>query len=618
MTVLADQPKHALPDGFYGIFIEDVNGAADGGLYAELIKNRSFEFKNPWAGWGSFGEVEIRSDDPAFKNNPHYVRLNNLLTGPEPRKWRVNPYIENTGFWSGIGVRKDERYRASFYARSDTKTQIEVNLLSPENETIARMSKPLFVEGKDWKRYEVELKPAQTQPRARFVLRVTGQGMVDFDFVSLFPADTWKSRANGWRQDLMQAIRDLKPTHLRFPGGCVVEGYDLQNRHQWKHSLGRPEERLGMPNQWGGRAADYWQSFGLGYYKYFLMAEDLGAAPMPILNCGMSCQGCLAQVAPLEEMDSYVQDALDIIEFANGSTDTQYGKIRAEMGHPEPFNLKYLGIGNENHGPAYEERLKLFQDAIKSHYPDIELVAYAGGTNNYRNKKNGIFDLKPEIRDEHFYRGSQWFFDNAGTFDSYRRDGIKLYIGEYSANAKDERKNSFRGALAEAAFMTGMERNSDLIMGAAYAPLLANISAFVWEPNLIYFNSLERVLTPNYHVQKMFAQNARGKLVSLESEQTDTQGKANLYASALINENEIIVKLINADTTPMDFEFAFPENIKLASRVEIETLHHPELEATNTFENPDNIVPVARTQTLENPVTLQGNSVNILKFKLAK
>ena len=367
----------------YGRFFEDINYAADGGLYAELVKNRSFEFQQHLMGWKTYGKVSLMNDGP-FERNPHYVRLSN------PGHAHKHTGLDNEGFF-GIGVKKGEEYRFSVWARlpqGSTKETLRIELVDTQSmgERQALVAGNLTIDSKDWKKYQIILKPGSTHPKSVLRIFLTSKGTVDLEHVSLFPVDTWKGHENGLRKDLAQALADIHPGVFRFPGGCIVEGTDLETRYDWKKSVGPVENRPLNENRWQYTFThrffpDYYQSYGLGFYEYFLLSEEMGAAPLPILNCGLSCQyqnnDPKAHVAVCD-LDNYIQDALDLIEFANGDVNTKWGKGRADMGHPAPFNLKFVGIGNEQWGKEYPERLEPFIKAIRKAHPEIKIVGSSG------------------------------------------------------------------------------------------------------------------------------------------------------------------------------------------------------------------------------------------------
>ena len=383
----------------YGLFFEDINYAADGGLYAELVKNRSFEFPQHLMGWKTYGKVSLMNDGP-FERNPHYVRLS------DPGHAHKHTGLDNEGFF-GIGVKKGEEYRFSVWARlpqGSTKETLRIELVDTQSmgERQALVAGNLTIDSKDWKKYQMILKPGSTHPKSVLRIFLTSKGTVDLEHVSLFPVDTWKGHENGLRKDLAQALADIHPGVFRFPGGCIVEGTDLETRYDWKKSVGPVENRPLNENRWQYTFThrffpDYYQSYGLGFYEYFLLSEEMGAAPLPILNCGLSCQyqnnDPKAHVAVCD-LDNYIQDALDLIEFANGDVNTTWGKVRADMGHPAPFNLKFIGIGNEQWGKEYPERLEPFIKAIRKAHPEIKIVGSSGP-----NSEGKDFDyLWPEMK----------------------------------------------------------------------------------------------------------------------------------------------------------------------------------------------------------------------------
>ncbi|MDW7979775.1 MAG: alpha-L-arabinofuranosidase C-terminal domain-containing protein [Verrucomicrobiales bacterium] len=504
----------------WGIFFEDINFGADGGLYAELVKNGGFEFPEPMTGWfmirpsNARGGVTVHTNDPFNLANSHYVRI---------RSERDHPIgISNEGY-RGMGVRAGELYEFTAQARLVSGTPaVTVELVGANGETLAEAR--LTGLGAAWTKVSAVLCPTRTEPRARLNIILYGRGAVDFDAVSLFPKRTWKGRVPGLRADLVEALAALKPGFLRFPGGCIVEGSELDKRYQWKHTIGPREERRLLINRWNYEfkhrpTPDYYQSFGLGFFEFFLLAEDLGAEPLPIINCGMACQFNSGELAPLDQLDPYIQDALDLIEFANGPVTSPWGAKRAALGHPAPFNLKMLGIGNEQWGPQYIERYVRFHKVLKEKHPEIKLVAAAGpapSDERFEFLWPRLAELKADIVDQHCYANPVWFFTSTRRFDDYPRNGPKVFFGEYAAQSRGivnvHNKNTLECALAEAAFMTGMEQNADVVWMASYAPLLAHADAWQWTPNLIWFDNLHVVLTPNYYVQQLFSLN-RGDVV---------------------------------------------------------------------------------------------------------
>ena len=499
----------------YGIFFEDINFAADGGLYAELVKNRSFEFpQDPLQGWKAFGHVEVREDGP-FDRCPHYVRL---IDPGHAHKWTG---LDNEGFF-GIGVKAGETYRFSVWARvpdggsSDLRIELVNTASMGENQFLCQ--KELRISGSEWKQYEVILSPDTTLPKS--VLRIFLVGdrkTTDLEHISLFPTDTWMGHRNGMRKDLAQALYDLHPGVFRFPGGCIVEGADLATRYNWKNTVGPVENRPINENRWEYTFPhrfypDYFQSYGLGFFEFFQLSEEIGSEPLPILSCGLACQfqnDDPAAHVPVEELQPYIQDALDLIEFANGPVTSTWGKVRADMGHPAPFNLKFIGIGNEQWDAIYPEHLEPFVKAIRAAYPDIKIVGTSGPDSEGKQ-----FDyLWPEMKrlgadlvDEHFYRPYDWFLAQGARYDNYDRKGPKVFAGEYACHAKGRKYNHFYASLLEAAFMTSLERNADIVHMATYAPLFAHVEGWQWRPDLIWYDNLRSMRTASWHVQQLYGQ----------------------------------------------------------------------------------------------------------------
>jgi hypothetical protein len=382
LTIKANQPVADIQPTMWGVFFEDINLGADGGLYAELIKNRSFEFSKPMMGWKMEqkpfveGAVTVLNRLETSTANPRFLRvkLNEAAKG--------SLSLTNEGF-RGMGLKKDLHYDFSFLYRSSyAGIKMHVELLNAKNEIIGRTVTEIPA-STDWTKQSVSLQSAATELKGQCRTWFEGTGQVDLDMISLFPEDTWKKRPGGMRADMVQLLADMKPGFIRFPGGCIVEGFDISQRYQWKKTIGPVDQRQLIINRWNFEfahrpAPDYFQTFGLGFFEYFQLAEDIGAEPLPILNCGMACQFNSAELVPLDQLDPYIQDALDLIEFANGDLNSTWGKIRSAMGHPAPFNLKLLGIGNENWGPQYLERLALFQKAIKEKYPQVKLITSSG------------------------------------------------------------------------------------------------------------------------------------------------------------------------------------------------------------------------------------------------
>ena len=610
MTVDVSKPTAKIQPEMYGIFFEDINFGADGGLYAELVKNRSFEFPQPFVGWVPFGNVTVQDANPCFDRNPHYVRVVN-----DGRLLRAG--LDNEGY-RGIGVKQGEEYRFSVYARTPDAKSMKLSIELVNSNAQNLLKKEIEVSGNNWQKLTVVLKSPFTDAHARLRIVLETQGTVDMDHISLFPVNTWKGRENGLRADLAQALYDLNPGIFRFPGGCIIEGNSLETRYQWKNSVGPVENRPLNENRWNytfkhKAFPDYFQTLGLGYFEYFLLSEDLGAEPLPVISCGLSCQYESNEVVPMDELDPYIQDALDLIEFANGPVTSKWGKVRADMGHPEPFNLKMIGIGNEQWDKVYVERLEAFTKAIRAKYPNVKVVGSSGPSAN-----GDKFDyLWPEMKrigvdlvDEHYYMNPDWFFGNASRYDNYDRKGPKVFAGEYASHDHSTKKdNNFLAALSEAAFMTGLERNADVVHLATYAPLFAHVDAWQWNPDLIWFDNLRMMRTPNYYVQQMYGMNAGTDVLSLKMDGKAVAGQDSLYATAALNAptGEIILKLVNASSKPADVQIDF-NGLKKRQLVagSCTYLQNDNWRTVNTLDQ-EAIVPRVR------PVQVEGQS---LKLKL--
>lgn len=610
LTLKADKPGAPIQPTMYGLFFEDINFGADGGLYAEKIKNRSFEFPQHLMGWKTFGGVELRNDGP-FDRNPHYVRLtsaghNHKHTG-----------LENEGF-VGIGVEKGEKYRFSVWARVPQGGEGRLKVVLADRNTHGRSqdlaSAKIKVTTTDWQKYTVELTPDQTCAHAvlRVFLRHPDTTAVDLEHLSLFPVDTWKGHENGLRKDLAQKLADTHPGVFRFPGGCIVEGTDLDTRYQWKNTVGPVENRPTIENRWHYTFThhffpDYFQSNGLGFYEYFLLSEEIGAEPLPVLNVGLSCQYQNDRPEDHVAVDSlapYIQDALDLVEFANGDTTTTWGALRAQMGHPAPFNLKVMGIGNEQWGPEYVERLEPFLAAMRKAHPEIKIVG-STGPDSEGDKFDYLWPemkrVKADLVDEHFYRPEDWFLAQGARYDNYDRKGPKVFAGEYACHMRNKNWNHFEPALLEAAFMTGLERNADVVHMATYAPLFAHVDAWQWRPDMIWFDNLRSMPTASYYVQQMFATNKGTNVLPLTMDGrplTGGEGQNGLFASATIDKdaNQIVVKVANTskEDQTLNIDITGLKKGKALDGGKVLTLH-ADLEAENTLDNPDIVKPVEST-----------------------
>ena len=601
----------------YGLFFEDINYAADGGLYAELVKNRSFEFPNPFTGWDISGKVSLKDDGP-FDKNPHYVRL--APSGHNDK----HTMIENHGFF-GMGVKGGEEYRFSVWARvpdgGTAKLWIDIvdNATMSDDQKLGNAS--VEVSGKEWKKYTTVIKPKRTFAKAH--LRVWGDSKVttDVEHISLFPVKTYKGRENGLREDLAKALEDVHPGVFRFPGGCIVEGTDLQTRYQWKNTVGPVENRPLNENRWhytftNRYFPDYFQTYGLGFFEFFQLCEDIKAEPLPVLSVGLACQfqnGADAH-AKMDELQPFIDDCLDLIEFANGPVDSKWGKLRADMGHPAPFNMKYIGIGNEQWDDLYFERLKPFVAAVRAKYPNIKIVGTSGPDSEGKMFEKGwvaMKEQKADLVDEHFYRNEEWFlgtapkdrYPNCGAlrYDSYDRKGPKVFAGEYACHGRGKKWNHYETSLYEAAFMTGIERNADIVEMATYAPLFAHVEGWQWRPDMIWYDNLRMFKSVSYYVQQLYAQNKGTNVLTLLMDKKPVagqEGQDGLFASSVFDKttNEVIVKVINTSKQPQPVTLNL-QGIKGGDRTaETITLSWSgSMDDENTLDQPERITPKAGT-----------------------
>lgn len=515
----------SISDHLIGIFFEDINYAADGGMYAELVQNRDFEYSSKdgsrqgwdsnyaWSVKGGQGTLTIATERPIHENNPHYAVLDVRQVGAA---------LQNDGY-DGIMLKKGEKYDFACFARIASESKggkVIISLLDQEGNEVAKAS--VKASSKDWKQLKAVLTAQEDVQAAKLSLQPAGTGTYHFDLVSLFPQNTFKGRKNGLRADLAQALADLHPRFVRFPGGCVAHGDGVDNIYDWKGSIGPLEARKPLRNLWG-----YHQTRGLGYFEYFQFCEDIGAEPVPVLAAGVPCQnsgtcshhskdeiGCKGQQGgiPMEEMPAYIQDVLDLIEYANGDArKTEWGRKRAEAGHPKSFNLKYIGIGNEDLiTEVFEERFTMIYKAVREKYPEVTVIGTVGpfyeGT-DYDEGWKLATRLDVPMVDEHYYVAPGWFIHNQDYYDRYDRNKSKVYLGEYAAHLPG-RPSNLETALAEALYLTAVERNADVVAMTSYAPLLAKEGYTQWRPDLIYFNNKEVKPTVDYYTQQMYGQNA--------------------------------------------------------------------------------------------------------------
>lgn len=627
-------PKPISPD-LFGAFFEDLNFAADGGLYAELVQNRSFEYSaadnkewNSLTSWqlierdGGKGAVTVESEKPVHPNNPHYARLGVSSLGG-------GVGLSNSGY-DGIVLKSGEAYDVSLHARlsSAGHQKLAIQLETEDGAALGETS--IEVQSTEWTRHTATLRATADAKQGRLVILAGATGSIDLDVISLFPQKTFRNRRNGLRADLAQAIADFKPRFVRFPGGCLAHGDGLDNMYRWKETIGPIETRKAQRNIWR-----YHQSLGLGYFEYFQFCQDIGAKPLPVVPAGVCCQNSGAaktgkwgqgqQGLPMDQMPAYIQDVLDLIEYANGPATSTWGAKRAAAGHPEPFNLKYLGVGNEDHiTPVFEERFKMIHDAIKAKHPEITVIGTVGPAHSGRDYDAGWAFCraeKLEMVDEHYYVAPDWFWDNLGYYDKYDRTGAKVYLGEYAAHDKD-RKSTLRSALAEAAYMTSLERNGDVVLFASYAPLLGKHRRTQWRPDLIYFDNSTISPTINYEVQKLFSLNAGDALLPLtiqdEAATRSADGKTQLAASCVRDSasGDLILKLVSRSNTPIRAQLDLSGLLDAPSPASC-TVLSGDASAENVFGQPPVVLPATSSLQVA-PTTsydLPPNSLSVIRVR---
>ncbi|HEY3402609.1 MAG TPA: alpha-L-arabinofuranosidase C-terminal domain-containing protein, partial [Ohtaekwangia sp.] len=598
--------KEISPD-LFGLFFEDINYSADGGLYAELVQNRSFEYNptdkrewHPFSFWEyltpgfSFGSISIESGVPIHSNNPHYVILHAEHIGHEEKYTGISGVgIKNTGF-DGMVIKANDKYNFSFFARllSDEPISLHVSLQTPKGNIVAESI--LSVLSNEWKNYSAQLLSSASTDSASLVILATTKGKLALDVISLFPERTFKNRANGLRPDLAQALADMKPKFIRFPGGCLVHGDGLGNMYRWKNTIGPVEQRVEQKNLWG-----YHQTMGLGYFEYFQFCEDIGAKPLPVLPAAVSCQnsggtwrigGTGQKALSLDEMSAYIQEVLDLIEWANGPSTSKWGSKRAEAGHQAPFNLQYVGIGNEDKiTPEFEARFKLIYEAVKTRHPEITVIGTSGPFPDGEDFSRGweyATTLNVPMLDEHYYKEPSWMMSNLARYDSYDRSKSKVYLGEYASWG-----NKLQNAIAEAAYMISLERNGDVVSMASYAPLFAKKNHTQWKTDMIFFDNTSVCLTPNYHVQKLFSLNQGNYYV--ENVISKNKADTTLAASCVQDSKtgDIILKMVNAGDKAQVVKVDLSRFKKINSSASLAVLTGKP-DAENTLDNPEAIVPI--------------------------
>lgn len=622
LTVNVNEPTVELSDNLYGLFFEDINFGADGGLYAELVQNRSFEYYavrgemndegyklNPMTAWekvyrdGANADIivtEYGALNDVNKNNLEiYCHNNTGFAG-----------VANTGY-DGIPVLQGEMYNFSIYAKKEVRDQwrykghkLLVQLEDGSGNVLASAEFDALTP--EWSKFSAVLTPSASAKDGRLVILAHGRSRVQIDMVSLFPQNTYKGRENGLRKDLVEALIELQPAFLRFPGGCILHGWGYDNIYDWKESLGDVAERTPNWNRWG-----YHQTYGLGYFEYFQLCDDMGMEALPVVPVGVSCGFTEFDFVDMDHMAHEVQNALDLVEFANGSTDTKYGKIRAEMGHPESFNIKYVCLGNEEHDtPEFKERFPLFVKAFKEKYPEIKLIGTSGLSPNIP-----LYDMMDELdvysSDEHYYMRPEWYLDNQNRFDNWDRSKPKVFVGEYASLG-----NKLYNAVCEAVYLTGIERNGDIVDMTCYAPLFARYGHTQWtRADLIWFDNEQVVRTPNYYVQKFFSLN-KGD-VYLSNKQSNWPGKE-LGVSVTYDKKsgEVLLKVANASEKGLSLDVNL-EGAKGVAGKSMTTLLSGDKGDENTQDNPENLVPVTKKVKTGKAFTLDvpGMSVQVVRVK---
>ncbi len=616
----------------FGLFFEDINYSADGGLYAEMVQNRSFEYNpteqgdwNPYSFWQyispgfSYGRISVETTAPVHPNNPHYMVLDIEHVGHEAKyTGETGVGLKNPGF-DGMVIRRGKQYNFSMFARllSDKQVTFSVSLQNKKGEKLAETT--VITKSDNWEKYTATLTATASNDSASLVILATTEGKLALDMISLFPQQTFKNRPNGLRQDLAQTLADMKPRFIRFPGGCLVHGDGLGNMYRWKNTIGPVEQRKEQRNIWG-----YHQSVGLGYYEYFQFCEDIGAKPLPVLPAAVSCQnsggtwrigGTGQKALPVDEMKDYIQEVLDLIEWANGPATSTWGAKRAAAGHPEPFHLEYLGIGNEDKiTPEFEQRFKIIYAEVKAKHPEITIVGTAGPFHSGEDFEKGwkiANNLKVPVIDEHYYTNPEWFITNQYRYDKYNRNFSDVYLGEYASWG-----NKLYNALAEAAYMTGLERNGDVVRMASYAPLLAKKGFTQWKTDMIFFDNTTLCLTPNFYVQKMFSTNQGDyyfdKVISKDNKDTT-------LAVSCVQDSQtgdVIIKMVNCSNQPK------PMKVNL-SRFKIDgtqaemTVLSGNADDENTFENLSKVKPVESIFAVQSKFdyTSPAMSLTVIRFK---
>lgn len=615
----------------FGLFFEDINYAADGGLYAELVQNRSFEYSpteqaswHPLAFWEytspgfSYGRISVETKDPVHVNNPHYIVLDIEHVGHEEKHIGDSGVgIKNSGF-DGIVVREGDKYNFSMFIKllSPTPVGLKISLQNTKGKEIGAAEFQSIVT--DWTKYTTQLTATESCDTAKLLILATTPGKLAIDMVSLFPEKTFKNRINGLRPDLAQTLADMQPKFIRFPGGCLVHGDGLGNMYRWKNTIGPLEQRIAQRNIWG-----YHQTAGLGYYEYFQFCEDIGAKALPVVPAAVSCQnsggtwrigGTGQKALAQEEMDDYIQEILDLIEWANGPASSEWGAKRAAAGHPESFNLQYIGIGNEDKiTPEFEERFTAIYKAVSAKHPEIKLIGTVGPFHSGEDFDKGweiANQLKLDIIDEHYYVQPDWLMSNLQRYDSYPRNATKVYLGEYATWG-----NKLWNAIAEAAYLTSLERNGDVVHMASYAPMLAKKGFTQWTTDMIFFDNVSINRTPNYYVQKMFMNHSGDyyfdKVISFDKQDTT------LAASCVVDSQsgDVILKLVNAGAASKSTKINLSKFKNISNEATITQLAGNGSDE-NTFEKPNTIVPTESKLDITNKFDFELPAMSLTVLRI--
>lgn len=635
MPANAQNGGKKISSDLFGLFFEDINYAADGGLYAELVQNRSFEYIpteqgswNPFSFWEylspgfSIGRISVETNAPVHPVNKHYAVLDVEVVGNYTQfKGEAGVGLKNSGF-DGMVVREGEKYNFSLFARqlSNTPMTLSISLQNRKGEVLAKST--ITTSSNDWQKYSTTLTSTANYDTASLVILAKNTGKLAMDMVSLFPEKTFKNRPNGLRADLAQVLADMKPRFIRFPGGCLVHGDGLGNMYRWKNTIGPVEQRKEQRNIWG-----YHQTAGLGYFEFFQFCEDIGAKPLPVLPAAVSCQnsggtwqigGTGQKALPMDEMQDYIQEVLDLIEWANGPATSTWGAKRAAAGHPAPFNLTYVGIGNEDKmTPEFEERFKMIYKVVKAKHPEVEVIGTAGPFHSGEDFEKGwkiANELKVPIIDEHYYIDPNWFISNQRRYDKYPRNAGQVYLGEYASWG-----NKLRNAIGEAAYMTSLERNGDVVRMASYAPMLAKKNFTQWKTDMIFFDNVTICPTPNFYVQKLFSVNQGDTYFDnvVVKDQKDTTIAASCVKDS--KSGDVIVKMVNFSNVPKLMKVKLSTFSNLSSEADQSVLTG-DPNAENTFENAQKVVPTTTSIKVKNnfDYSAPAMSLTVIRIKAKK